>query len=270
MAAFAPGRLFVRNARSTSLAGVTGLPVCIRNCAAPGRRRHRPSGERCVSRAVSGANILHAALARPGALSDPLSLFLSGLDPAVLNQSADIAQVKIKNPPPIVLVIFDEFSSISLMDENHRIDARRYPNFAAFAQDATWFRNASSMSTWTPRAVPAILTGSYPIPNRLPNVAGYPHNIFTLLGGTYTVRVHGTITELCPHELCTQLREPWGTRMQALLSDVSIVYLHILLPEDQNPACLHFKHVGKILTWSRPGGRAEGFPLRRGNRSESR
>ena len=175
-------------------------------------------------------------LLSPGLVLFPaLFLFFSPASTLLFSQSqsVDIAQVKIENPPPIVLVIFDEFSSISLMDENHRIDARRYPNFATLAQDATWFRNASSMSTWTPRAVPAILTGSYPIPNRLPNVAGYPHNIFTLLGGTYAFRAHGTITELCPHELCTQLREPWGIRMQALLSDVSIVYLHILLPEDQ-------------------------------------
>ena len=130
-------------------------------------------------------------------------------------------------------MIFDEFSSISLMDENHRINARRYPNFAAFAEDATWFRNASTMSSWTPGAVPAILTGSYPIPNRLPTVSGYPRNIFTLLGGTYAVQANGTITELCPHALCTQLREPWSGRMRALFSDVSIVYLHLLLPEDQ-------------------------------------
>ena len=173
-------------------------------------------------------------LLSPGLVLFPtLFLFFSPVSTLLFSQSADIAQVEIKDPPPIVLVIFDEFSSISLMDENHRIDARRYPNFVAFAEDATWFRNASTMSSWTPRAVPAILTGSYPIPNRLPTVSGYPRNIFTLLGGTYAVEVHGTITELCPHELCSQLREPWSVRMQALFSDVSIVYLHILLPEDQ-------------------------------------
>ena len=173
-------------------------------------------------------------LLSPGLVLFPiLFLFFSPVSTLLFSQSADIAQVEIKNPPPIVLVIFDEFSSISLMDENHRIDARRYPNFAAFAEDATWFRNASTMSSWTPRAVPAILTGSYPLPNRLPTVSGYPRNIFTLLGGTYAIRAHGTITELCPHELCPQLREPWVTRVRALFSDVSIVYLQLLLPEDQ-------------------------------------
>ena len=173
-------------------------------------------------------------LLSPGIVLFPtLFLFFSPVSTLLFSSPVDIAQVKIKDPPPIVLVIFDEFSSISLMDEHHRIDAQRYPNFAAFAEDATWFRNASTMSSWTPRAVPAILTGSYPIPNRLPTVSGYPHNIFTLLGRTYAFQAHGTITELCPHELCSQLREPWSARMQALFSDVSIVYLHILLPEDQ-------------------------------------
>ncbi len=173
-------------------------------------------------------------LLSPGIVLFPtLFLFFSPVSTLLFSSPVDIAQVKIKDPPPIVLVIFDEFSSISLMDEHHRIDAQRYPNFAAFAEDATWFRNASTMSSWTPRAVPAILTGSYPIPNRLPTVSGYPRNIFTLLGGTYAVQAHGTITELCPHALCSQLRESWSARMQALFSDVSIVYLHILLPEDQ-------------------------------------
>ena len=176
-------------------------------------------------------------LLSPGiALFPALFLFFSPVSTLLFSSPVEIAQVKIKDPPPIVLVIFDEFSSISLMDENHRIDAERYPNFAAFVEDATWFRNASSMSSWTPQAVPAILTGSYPIPNRLPTASGYPRNIFTLLGGTYAVQAHGTITELCPHELCTQFREPLGARMQTLFSDVGIVYLHLLLPEDQKSA----------------------------------
>ena len=173
-------------------------------------------------------------LLSPGIVLFPvLFLFFSPVSTLLFSSPVDIAQVKVNDPPPIVLVIFDEFSSISLMDKNRQIDAGRYPNFAAFAEDATWFRNASTMSSWTPRAVPAILTGSYPVPNRLPTVSGYPRNIFTLLGGTYAVRAHGTITELCPHELCNQLREPWSVRMRTLLSDISIVYLHILLPEDQ-------------------------------------
>ena len=173
-------------------------------------------------------------LLSPGIVLFPvLFLFFSPVSTLLFSSPVDIAQVKVNDPPPIVLVIFDEFSSISLMDKNRQIDAGRYPNFAAFAEDATWFRNASTMSSWTPRAVPAILTGSYPIPNRLPTVSGYPRNIFTLLGGTYAVRAHGTITELCPHELCNQLREPWSARMRTLFSDVGIVYLHILLPEDQ-------------------------------------
>ncbi len=176
-------------------------------------------------------------LLSPGIVLFPtLFLFFSPISTLLFSSPVDIAQVKINDPPPIVLVIFDEFSSISLMNENRQIDAERYPNFAALAEDATWFRNASTMSSWTPAAVPAILTGSYPIPNRLPTASGYPRNIFTLLGGTYAVQAHGTITELCPHALCNQLREPWSVRMRTLFSDVGIVYLHILLPEDQKSA----------------------------------
>jgi len=174
-------------------------------------------------------------LLSPGiALFPILFLFFSPVSTLLFSSPVDIAQVKIKDPPPIVLVIFDEFSSISLMDENRQIDAERFPNFAAFSKRATWFRNASSMSAHTVWAIPAILTGSYPThERRLPNVSVYPQNLFTLLGGTYAFQVHGTITELCPHELCRQFREPWKERMRTLFSDVGIVYLHILLPEDQ-------------------------------------
>ena len=44
-----------------------------------------------------------------------LFLFFSPASTLLFSQSADIAAVEIENPPPIVLVIFDEFSSISLM-----------------------------------------------------------------------------------------------------------------------------------------------------------
>ena len=44
------------------------------------------------------------------------------------------------------MVIFDEFSGISLMDRDRRIDRGRFPNLAALADDGVWVpqRNQSS------------------------------------------------------------------------------------------------------------------------------
>ena len=39
---------------------------------------------------------------------------------------------------PIVMVVFDEFPLAALMDEHYQIDAILYPNFANFANEATW------------------------------------------------------------------------------------------------------------------------------------
>jgi hypothetical protein len=63
---------------------------------------------------------------------------------------------------PVVMVFFDEFPMMSLLDSRGRIDRRLYPHFASFAQDATWYRNATGVSPFTPYAVPAMLTGRYP------------------------------------------------------------------------------------------------------------
>src|SRR5215211_5294153 len=61
--------------------------------------------------------------------------------------------------PNAILLIFDEFTSDSLLDRHGRIDPVRYPNFAALAADGTWFRNAFSVYDSTTKAVPLILDG---------------------------------------------------------------------------------------------------------------
>src|SRR4051794_41105748 len=47
---------------------------------------------------------------------------------------------------PVVVLIFDELPTTSLMTKDQRIDARRYPNFARLARGSTWYRNATSVS----------------------------------------------------------------------------------------------------------------------------
>ena len=94
-----------------------------------------------------------------------LGLFLFGSPVAKLTL-ADDAQARpanIRGSAPVVMVVFDEFPSLSLLDRSGRIDPVRYPNFAALAGDATWFRNATTVQGNTSLAVPAILTGRYPL-----------------------------------------------------------------------------------------------------------
>ena len=84
--------------------------------------------------------------------------------------------------PPVVFVVFDQFQLGALLDRDGHIDRAAFPSFAALAEEATWFRNATAVAGLTTYAVPAVLTGMRPSQDRLPVAADHPANLFTLLG----------------------------------------------------------------------------------------
>ncbi len=138
---------------------------------------------------------------------------------------------KVRAEAPIVFVVFDEFPVISLMKEDMGIDDGRYPNFAELARRATWFRDASTVAESTAHALPAILGGLYPNPDRrlLPTALDHPHSLFTLLGGSYRFNVLENTTQVCPQNLLTRI--PFRrSDLKSWLSDLTVVYLHIVLP----------------------------------------
>ena len=89
------------------------------------------------------------------------------------------------------MLVLDELPLVSLLGPDGRIDATRYPNFAALAGGSTWYRNATGVSGWTPYALPAMLTGRYPSTPAAPHYSQYPDNLFTALGGLYDIRGAG-------------------------------------------------------------------------------
>jgi hypothetical protein len=106
-------------------------------------------------------------------------------------------------PPPVVVVVMDAFPTATLLDGSGHIDADAFPNLAALAGSATWYRNASSVSAFTTEAVPAVFTGRFPSPDGSSSGdGGDPENLFTLLGGTYDLHVREQVTSLCPPKLC--------------------------------------------------------------------
>jgi hypothetical protein len=60
----------------------------------------------------------------------------------------------------------------------------------------------------------------------LPIVADYPHNLFTLFGKSYRMRVSEEATDLCPVKLCHQQ----GASSSSVLQDAGLVYLHQISP----------------------------------------
>jgi hypothetical protein len=162
-----------------------------------------------------------------------LFLLFSPVSKLVLPQDDDSAPAPAaRSSTPVVMVVFDELSGYSLMARPGRIDAGRYPNFAALAQDATWYPNATTVTDGTTHAVPALLSGRVPPGDVAPIAAEYPRNLFTVLGERYAFNVNEPASDLCPRRLCAERVE--GTtagRLRALADDLSVVSLHLLLPD---------------------------------------
>jgi len=160
------------------------------------------------------------------------ALFLIRSPVAALD-ATDVARAAppVRSGVPVVMVVFDELPVTSLMDARRRIDRDRYPAFAALADDATWFRRATTVHEHTTEALPTLLDGRLPGAGKLPLLADHPENLFTLLGGSYRMRVFEPITQLCPEAYCPRARETFGERMRSLVDDLGIVYLHVALPK---------------------------------------
>jgi hypothetical protein len=144
--------------------------------------------------------------------------------------SAETANVS--SSVPVVMVVFDEVSTIAFEDAGERIDPVLYPNLAALARDATWFRYATAPTDLTGTATPTILTGKIGRRHHPPILSSYPRNLFTLLGRRYRMKVSQEATDLCPHDLCEDASgESAAARDRALASDLGLVYLHVIAPE---------------------------------------
>ena len=105
--------------------------------------------------------------------------------------------------PHVVLVVLDEFPGDTLLGRGGRIDAGRFPNFAALARASTWFRNAYSSYDSTTKAVPLILDGLAPRKGTGPVARDHPRSIFTALGRRgYRIRSSEEATSLCPRRYC--------------------------------------------------------------------
>ncbi len=134
---------------------------------------------------------------------------------------------------PVVLVVFDEWSVISLLDGEGGIDRQRLPNLARLADRATWYPNATAASNMTSRAVPAILTGLRPEHEQLPIADDHPINLFTLLAPSHDLFAMEPVTSLCPLQLnrFEQQRHSFARRFGLLVSDLRFVWLSLTLPE---------------------------------------
>lgn len=133
---------------------------------------------------------------------------------------------------PIVLIIFDEWSLVSILDADGAIDRERLPNLARLADRATWYPNATAAADVSELAIPAMLTGQPAKQGRLPTLAEQPINLFTVLAPSHDIYAIEPITPLCPPvlNLLAGERAPWHERLSLLISDLTVVWLNQTLP----------------------------------------
>lgn len=142
----------------------------------------------------------------------------------------------VKHPVPIVMVVFDEFSGTTLMNDRLEIDARHFPQFARLSRTATWYRKMTTNHSRTDVAVPTILSGRFPVADRPPLESEYPGNLLQVLNstGVYDLAVFEPVTRLCPRKL-HYLPEPKRTSFQKsvdLLTTSAAVYPRLALTSD--------------------------------------
>lgn len=164
----------------------------------------------------------------------------------------------VQRTPPIVLVIFDELPTNSLLTGDGAIDAERYPNFGALARGAYWFRNANTVAYNTSDAVPVILSRRY-VANEeaIPTLRHWPVNLFTALAPHYRIFASMRFQRLCPSGACQQNAAIVTDNVHLLLSDLSLVWLHIVLPENLTdelpPVVGEWAEFGRAREAPRPG-----------------
>ena len=135
---------------------------------------------------------------------------------------------------PVVMVVFDELPGHALMDARGRIDAERFPNFASLADDATWFRDATTSRSDTELAVPTLATGINAPLDSLGTSADHPRSIFTLLGSSYQMHVSEPWTNLCPDSLCEGVTESTDEGgLGSILATIPSILGYVSIPDAQ-------------------------------------
>src|SRR3954447_2416793 len=156
-----------------------------------------------------------------------LFLFNTPAHKIVFPGSTAAAHGTVNGHVPVVFVAFDEFTGTSLLDADNEIDPKLFPNFAALTKDGTYCRNYTAAADETTRVMAGLMTGDMWHEHALPIAAEYPHNLFTLFGKNYRMRVSEEATDLCPIKLCHQR----GASSSSVIKDAGLVYLHQIAPK---------------------------------------
>jgi len=153
-----------------------------------------------------------------------------------------------ENQPNIVMIVFDELPLNSLLEENHLIDAVRYPNFHRLSKNSTWFRNTTTTHYATTGAIASLLVGDEfpryltrvhrgkPVTSAVLDRSNAPDNLFSLLENHYVIRSIESTSQLARKGGSKDSSAPpLEQRVSLLLADAVIIFAHIAVPESLRP-----------------------------------
>lgn len=175
--------------------------------------------------------------ASAGILVFPL-LFLFHSPISAMFSAPDTIETATWKPVPVVVVVLDELCGMTLENDEHQIDAARFPHFAELARDATWFRNATTVFPDTSQALPALLSGKRPATAWLPGPVDLPQNLFSVLksAGDYDFAAFEPMSRLAPQnneqsDRAVEKSSP-VVQMMSIVPTLARVFLVHLAPSD--------------------------------------
>lgn len=146
------------------------------------------------------------------------------------------AGIPIKNPVPVIIVVFDELCGTTLLNDRMEVNAGCFPQFARLASLSTLYRNATTVHPRTQVAVPAILSGRYPVADWSPLESQYRGNLLELIESTkqFEMAVFEAATRLCPISV-NRIPVPTRTPVQKsteFIRTLAAVYPRLIFSKD--------------------------------------
>ena len=126
---------------------------------------------------------------------------ISGASRTALDELRTVPQKDVS----VLWIVLDEAPLFPLLTTEGKINAERFPGFAALADSSTWYRNVVATSQTTTDAVPAMLTGKWPTSGVGPVLSNHRNNLFTLMNGHLAMDGHEVATALCPRTVCSKV-----------------------------------------------------------------
>lgn len=161
----------------------------------------------------------------------PLLFVKSVVSTGYFNSANINIDADFESETPVVLIVYDELPTITLLNSKALLDEVRFPNFARFSKDAVWYLNAVTHSGETNIAVPAIISGVRKEHGTPPKFTNYQNNLFTLLSESHDLNVIETMTSLCPPELKCRQSLPIPKKIIGFSFDTQLILAHSTLPE---------------------------------------